>query len=136
MVTIIMATVIPLIMLQSQIITLPMELKIQRVKYHKAEKKPDMVMLFMVNTGRYYSEFCYILYHIVNNNECNNISVVDPDGVLRTVKYTADKKNGFQAEVITNGKSNGGGGNGGDGGHEESGHLESHDDDDQSEEYY
>jgi len=68
-------------------------------------------------------------------------SVVDPDGVLRTVKYTADKKNGFQAEVITSGKSNGGGGgnggggDGGHGGHEESGHLESQDDDD-SEEYY
>lgn len=57
---------------------------------------------------------------------------------MRTVKYTADKKNGFQAEVITSGKSNGGGGGGhgaGDGGHEESAHLESQEDDD-SEEYY
>jgi len=30
-------------------------------------------------------------------------SVVDPDGTLRVVKYTADDANGFQAEVITNG---------------------------------
>lgn len=30
-------------------------------------------------------------------------SVVDPNGVLRVVKYTADKHNGFQAEVITSG---------------------------------
>lgn len=37
-------------------------------------------------------------------------SVVEPDGTLRTVRYTADKKNGFQAEIITNGKSQSGGG--------------------------
>lgn len=30
-------------------------------------------------------------------------SVLDPDGKLRTVKYTADKKNGFQAQIITDG---------------------------------
>ncbi|CAD7004609.1 unnamed protein product [Ceratitis capitata] len=30
-------------------------------------------------------------------------SVVDPDGNLRVVKYTADHVNGFQAEVTTNG---------------------------------
>lgn len=30
-------------------------------------------------------------------------SVLDPDGSLRTVKYTADKLNGFQASVITDG---------------------------------
>lgn len=30
-------------------------------------------------------------------------SVLDPDGKLRTVKYTADKENGFQASVITDG---------------------------------
>ncbi|ALC43886.1 CG13670, partial [Drosophila busckii] len=30
-------------------------------------------------------------------------SVVDPDGTLRVVKYTADDAHGFQAEVITNG---------------------------------
>lgn len=29
--------------------------------------------------------------------------MVDPNGVLRVVKYTADKHNGFQAEVITSG---------------------------------
>ncbi|XP_055847114.1 uncharacterized protein LOC129912745 [Episyrphus balteatus] len=32
-------------------------------------------------------------------------SVVDPDGSLRVVKYTADNVNGFQAEVISNGVS-------------------------------
>lgn len=36
------------------------------------------------------------------NNKFN--SVLDPDGKLRTVKYTADKKNGFQASIITDGK--------------------------------
>lgn len=30
--------------------------------------------------------------------------MLDPDGVLRTVKYTADEHNGFQAEVLMNGK--------------------------------
>lgn len=30
-------------------------------------------------------------------------SVVDPDGNLRVVKYTADHENGFQAEVTSNG---------------------------------
>lgn len=30
--------------------------------------------------------------------------MVEPDGTVRTVKYTADKENGFQAQVITNGK--------------------------------
>lgn len=49
-------------------------------------------------------------------------SVVDPDGVLRVVKYTADKHNGFQAEVITSGGHKGHGGDD-DGGH--SGHYES-----------
>lgn len=34
-------------------------------------------------------------------------SVVNPDGKLMVVKYSADKHNGFQAEVITDGKSNG-----------------------------
>lgn len=32
--------------------------------------------------------------------------MVDPNGVLRVVKYTADKHNGFQAEVITSGGHN------------------------------
>uniref|UniRef100_A0A1A9Z8X1 Uncharacterized protein n=1 Tax=Glossina pallidipes TaxID=7398 RepID=A0A1A9Z8X1_GLOPL len=32
-------------------------------------------------------------------------SVVDPDGTLRVVRYTADNVNGFKAEVITNGLS-------------------------------
>ncbi|XP_055915055.1 uncharacterized protein LOC129948197 [Eupeodes corollae] len=32
-------------------------------------------------------------------------SVVDPDGSLRVVKYTADNVNGFQAEVTSNGVS-------------------------------
>lgn len=31
-------------------------------------------------------------------------SVVDPNGILRTVKYTADKHNGFQAKIYVNGK--------------------------------
>lgn len=31
-------------------------------------------------------------------------SVVEPNGKLRTVKYTADKHNGFQAEVLIDGK--------------------------------
>ncbi|KAG4077481.1 hypothetical protein HA402_002908 [Bradysia odoriphaga] len=111
-----MATVMQSTMLLSQIITLLTVSKIPKVKCRKAEKRRDTVTPFMVN--------------------------IDPDGVLRTVKYTADKKNGFQAEVITSGKSNGGGGGGGNGGHgggdgshEESGHLESQDDDD-SDEYY
>ncbi|KAH8350840.1 hypothetical protein KR067_000993 [Drosophila pandora] len=44
-------------------------------------------------------------------------SVVDPDGTLRVVKYTADDANGFQAEVITNGvKTLHGHGSDGDGG--------------------
>lgn len=30
-------------------------------------------------------------------------SVLDPDGKFRTVKYTADKLNGFQASIITDG---------------------------------
>ncbi|GBP06986.1 Larval cuticle protein A3A [Eumeta japonica] len=30
-------------------------------------------------------------------------SLIDPDGTLRVVKYTADEINGFQAEVIRNG---------------------------------
>lgn len=34
------------------------------------------------------------------------LSVLDPDGVFRTVKYTADKHNGFQAQIITNGQGN------------------------------
>lgn len=52
-------------------------------------------------------------------------SVVDPDGVLRVVKYTADKHNGFQAEVITSGGK--GHDDGGHAGHYESApaHLES-----------
>lgn len=33
----------------------------------------------------------------------NNISVLDPDGKLRIVKYTVDKDSGFQAKVITDG---------------------------------
>uniref|UniRef100_A0A1B0AR38 Uncharacterized protein n=1 Tax=Glossina palpalis gambiensis TaxID=67801 RepID=A0A1B0AR38_9MUSC len=32
-------------------------------------------------------------------------SLVDPDGTLRVVRYTADNVNGFKAEVITNGLS-------------------------------
>lgn len=31
------------------------------------------------------------------------ISVLDPDGKLRTVKYTADKKNGFHASITRDG---------------------------------
>ncbi|GAB0096165.1 uncharacterized protein DMENIID0001_116420 [Sergentomyia squamirostris] len=31
-------------------------------------------------------------------------TVIDPDGTKRIVKYTADKHNGFQAQIITNGK--------------------------------
>lgn len=31
-------------------------------------------------------------------------SVVDPNGILRTVKYTADKHNGFQAKIFVDGK--------------------------------
>lgn len=31
------------------------------------------------------------------------LSVLDPDGKLRTVKYSADKKNGFHASVVTDG---------------------------------
>lgn len=51
-------------------------------------------------------------------------SVVDPDGVLRVVKYTADKHNGFQAEVITSGGHKE---HGSDGGHDDGGasHYES-----------
>lgn len=30
-------------------------------------------------------------------------SVLDPDGKMRTVQYTADKAHGFQAKVITDG---------------------------------
>lgn len=30
--------------------------------------------------------------------------MLDPDGTLRTVKYTADDHNGFQAQVLLNGK--------------------------------
>lgn len=92
-----------------------------------------MATPFMENTGKNNLDCC-CLGQLQNNIGYSNDSVVDPDGVLRTVKYTADKKNGFQAEVITSGKSNGGGGGGGghggggngggDGGHEESGHLE------------
>lgn len=33
----------------------------------------------------------------------NVLSVLDPDGKYRTVKYTADNHNGFQAEIITDG---------------------------------
>lgn len=36
------------------------------------------------------------------NNKRNN-SVLDPDGKFRTVRYTADKKNGFHASIITDG---------------------------------
>lgn len=83
---------------------------------------------------------CYFFF-------CKLYSVVDPDGVLRIVKYTADKHNGFQAEVITSGKGHGGdgGGHGGDSGGGHAGHYESapahlessveHDDDDDHEEY-
>lgn len=46
-------------------------------------------------------------YHLNEIRFCasNKIrfSVLDPDGKLRTVKYTADKKNGFHASVITDG---------------------------------
>lgn len=52
-VTITMVMVTLLIMLPNQITTLPMALKIQRAKYHRAEKRQDMVTLFMANTGRY-----------------------------------------------------------------------------------
>ncbi|KAH8257361.1 hypothetical protein KR038_007668 [Drosophila bunnanda] len=39
-----------------------------------------------------------------NGDEVRGVySVVDPDGTLRVVKYTADDASGFQAEVITNG---------------------------------
>lgn len=31
-------------------------------------------------------------------------SLLEPDGSIRTVKYTADKENGFQAQVYMNGK--------------------------------
>jgi hypothetical protein len=31
-------------------------------------------------------------------------SLVQPDGKTRTVKYTSDKHNGFQAEVLVDGK--------------------------------
>lgn len=31
-------------------------------------------------------------------------SVVEPDGTVRTVKYKADKENGFQAQVYMDGK--------------------------------
>lgn len=31
-------------------------------------------------------------------------SLVEPDGTVRTVKYTADKENGFRAQVFMNGK--------------------------------
>ncbi|KAL7732887.1 hypothetical protein ACLKA6_006009 [Drosophila palustris] len=56
-----------------------------------------------------------------NGDEVRGVySVVDPDGTLRVVKYTADDANGFQAEVITNGVArlhghgnDGGGGGGG-----------------------
>lgn len=37
----------------------------------------------------------------MNNKQVN--SVLDPDGKFRTVKYTADKKNGFHASIITDG---------------------------------
>lgn len=32
-------------------------------------------------------------------------SVVQPDGIVRTVRYTADAENGFQATVHYSGKS-------------------------------
>ncbi|XP_034481478.1 acidic leucine-rich nuclear phosphoprotein 32-related protein [Drosophila innubila] len=53
-----------------------------------------------------------------NGDEVRGVySVVDPDGTLRVVKYTADDANGFQAEVITNGIARlHGHGNDGDGG--------------------
>ncbi|XP_030372328.1 uncharacterized protein LOC115622514 [Scaptodrosophila lebanonensis] len=57
-----------------------------------------------------------------NGDEVRGVySVVDPDGTLRVVKYTADDVHGFQAEVITNGVATlhgheGGEGAGGGGG--------------------
>ena len=33
-----------------------------------------------------------------------SFSLVEPDGSVRTVKYRADKENGFQAQVFMNGK--------------------------------
>ena len=67
-------------------------------------------MLYMVNTG---NEFGRAIFPSDKANaEWNSLltfffSVVDPDGVLRTVRYTADKHNGFQAQIITNGKVHG-----------------------------
>lgn len=58
----------------------------------------------MANTGNYlqYSWTADVLSIVlIISFLC---SVVDPDGTVRTVKYTADKKNGFQAQVYTNGK--------------------------------
>lgn len=37
----------------------------------------------------------------MNNKQIN--SVLDPDGKFRTVRYTADKKTGFHADIITDG---------------------------------
>lgn len=50
---------------------------------------------------------CFILFfcYIINLFKIAYPSLVDPDGTLRVVKYTADDVNGFKAEVITNGLS-------------------------------
>lgn len=66
--------------------------------------KPVMVILYMVNTGKSNLIPCNPkLYTIFTIFLCV-FSVLDPDGVLRTVRYTADDHNGFQAQVILNGK--------------------------------
>lgn len=99
----------------------------------------------MVNTGKH--------LRISHRSACNLhiflfivFSVLDPDGTLRTVKYTADDHNGFQAQVLLNGKpmehaqppaphypQHGyGGGGGGGGGDDE----DSDGDDDEDDEYY
>uniref|UniRef100_A0A1B0CB87 Putative pupal cuticle protein n=1 Tax=Lutzomyia longipalpis TaxID=7200 RepID=A0A1B0CB87_LUTLO len=49
-------------------------------------------------------------------------SVIDPDGTKRIVKYTADKHNGFQAQIFTNGKLE----VHGDGGHHQGGGPSGH----------
>lgn len=74
-----------------------------------------MAMRSMVNIGKAPN----IKWRFTANSLLTPSSVVEPDGSVRTVKYTADKKNGFQAQVYHNGKivEHGNTGSGGDDDH-------------------
>lgn len=62
-----------------------------------------MVMRSKANTGLFNNSVNIPEISLINVTNLNDFSVLDPDGKYRTVKYTADKHNGFQAEIITDG---------------------------------